>query len=179
MAHRGIRDAPARNEDTHRSRTLETGGRTQEIQRLIGRSVRAMIDDFKFGEFTVKLDCDVLVADGGTRTAAITGAGVAIVEAFNWMVENGKLSESPVKRRVAAVSVGVIDGEARLDLDYLEDVRAEVDMNVVMSSVGQFVEVQGTGEHGTFDRTQLNSLLDLAIAGIVELDHAQQAALGI
>lgn len=155
------------------------GGRTQEIQRLIGRSVRAMIDDFKFGEFTVKLDCDVLVADGGTRTAAITGAGVAIVEAFNWMVENGKLSESPVKRRVAAVSVGVIDGEARLDLDYLEDVRAEVDMNVVMSSVGQFVEVQGTGEHGTFDRTQLNSLLDLAIAGIGELDRAQQAALGV
>lgn len=155
------------------------GGRTQEIQRLIGRSVRAMIDDFKFGEFTVKLDCDVLVADGGTRTAAITGAGVAIVEAFNWMVENGKLAESPVKRRVAAVSVGVIDGETRLDLDYPEDVRAEVDMNVVMSSVGQFVEVQGTGEHGTFDRTQLNSLLDLAIAGIGELDRAQQAALGV
>lgn len=155
------------------------GGRTQEIQRLIGRSVRAMIDDFKFGEFTVKLDCDVLVADGGTRTAAITGACVSIVEAFNWMVENGKLSESPVKRRVAAVSVGVIDGEARLDLDYLEDVRAEVDMNVVMSSTGQFVEVQGTGEHGTFDRAQLNSLLDLAIAGIVELDSTQQAALGI
>src|SRR6476660_4394554 len=113
----------------------QLGGRTQEIQRLIGRSVRAMIDDFKFGEFTVKLDCDVLVADGGTRTAAITGACVSIVEAFNWMVENGKLAESPVKRRVAAVSVGVIDGEARLDLDYLEDVRAEVDMNVVMSSV--------------------------------------------
>lgn len=155
------------------------GGRTQEIQRLIGRSVRAMIDDFRFGEFTLKLDCDVLVADGGTRTAAITGAGVAIVEAFNWMVENGKLAESPVKRRVAAVSVGVIDGEARLDLDYLEDVRAEVDMNVVMSSVGQFVEVQGTGEHGTFDRAQLNSLLDLAIAGIGELDRAQQAALGV
>lgn len=155
------------------------GGRTQEIQRLIGRSVRAMIDDFKFGEFTIKLDCDVLVADGGTRTAAITGASVAIVEAFNWMVENGKLAESPVKRRVAAVSVGVIDGEPRLDLDYLEDVRAEVDMNVVMSSVGQFVEVQGTGEHGTFDRAQLNSLLDLAIAGIGELDRAQQAALGI
>lgn len=155
------------------------GGRTQEIQRLIGRSVRGMIDDFKFGEFTVKLDCDVLVADGGTRTAAITGAGVAIVEAFKWMVDNGKLAESPVKRRVAAVSVGVIDGEARLDLDYLEDVRAEVDMNVVMSSTGQFVEVQGTGENGTFDRAQLNSLLDLAIAGIVELDRAQQAALGV
>lgn len=162
---------------TNRERS-QLGGRTQEIQRLIGRSVRAMIDDFTFGEFTVKLDCDVLVADGGTRTAAITGAGVAIVEAFNWMVENGKVPVTPVKRRVAAVSVGIIDGEPRLDLDYLEDVRAEVDMNVVMSSTGQFVEVQGTGEHGTFDRTQLNSLLDLAIAGIADLDRAQQAALG-
>ena len=162
---------------TNRERS-QLGGRTQEIQRLIGRSVRAMIDDFTFGEFTVRLDCDVLVADGGTRTAAITGAGVAIVEAFNWMVETGKVPVTPVKRRVAAVSVGIIDGEPRLDLDYLEDVRAEVDMNVVMSSTGQFVEVQGTGEHGTFDRVQLNSLLDLAVAGIVELDRAQQAALG-
>jgi len=137
-----------------------------------------MLDDFSFGEFTVKLDCDVLVADGGTRTAAITGASVAIVDAFRWMVENGKLSTNPVKRRVAAVSVGIIDGEPRLDLDYSEDVRAEVDMNVVMSSVGQFVEVQGTGEQGTFDRSQLNTLLDLAVAGIAELDKAQQAALG-
>ena len=162
---------------TNRERS-QLGGRTQEIQRLIGRSVRAMIDDFSFGEFTVKLDCDVLVADGGTRTAAITGAGVAIVEAFSWMVENGKVPVTPVKRRVAAVSVGIIDGEPRLDLDYLEDVRAEVDMNVVMSSTGQFVEVQGTGEHGTFDRVQLNSLLDLAVAGIEELDRAQQAVLG-
>ncbi|MEO5903547.1 MAG: ribonuclease PH [Gemmatimonadaceae bacterium] len=162
---------------TNRERS-QLGGRTQEIQRLIGRSVRAMIDDFTFGEFTVRLDCDVLVADGGTRTAAITGAGVAIVEAFNWMVETGKVPVTPVKRRVAAVSVGIVDGEPRLDLDYFEDVRAEVDMNVVMSSTGQFVEVQGTGEHGTFDRTQLNSLLDLAVAGIADLDRAQQAALG-
>jgi len=155
----------------------QLGGRTQEIQRLIGRSVRAMIDDFKFGEFTVKLDCDVLVADGGTRTAAITGACVAIVDAFEWMVSNGKLSKSPVKRRVAAVSVGVIDGEARLDLDYEEDVHAEVDMNVVMSSQGKFVEVQGTGEHGTFDRAQLDELLELAIRGIRTLDAAQVKAL--
>jgi ribonuclease PH len=162
---------------TSRERS-QVGGRTQEIQRLIGRSVRAMLDDFSFGEFTVKLDCDVLVADGGTRTAAITGASVAIVDAFRWMVENGKLSTTPIKRRVAAISVGIIDGEPRLDLDYSEDVRAEVDMNVVMSSVGQFVEVQGTGEHGTFDRSQLNTLLDLAVAGISELDKAQQAALG-
>ena len=155
----------------------QLGGRTQEIQRLIGRSVRAMLDDFRFGEFTVKLDCDVLVADGGTRTAAITGASVAIVDAFDWMVANGKLKETPVKRRVAAVSVGVIDGEARLDLDYEEDVRAEVDMNVVMSNEGKFVEVQGTGEHGTFDRRQLNDLLDLAISGIRALDAAQAKAL--
>jgi ribonuclease PH len=155
----------------------QLGGRTQEIQRLIGRSVRAMLDDFKFGEFTVKLDCDVLVADGGTRTAAITGASVAIVDAFDWMVGVGKLAKTPIKRRVAAVSVGVIDGEARLDLDYEEDVRAEVDMNVVMSSEGKFVEVQGTGEHGTFDRAQLDELVDLAIAGIRALDSAQTEAL--
>jgi ribonuclease PH len=155
----------------------QLGGRTQEIQRLIGRSVRAMLDDFKFGEFTIKLDCDVLVADGGTRTAAITGACVAVVDAFDWMVSNGKLATTPVKRRVAAVSVGVIDGEPRLDLDYEEDVRAEVDMNVVMSNQGEFVEVQGTGEHGTFDRGQLDQLLELAIAGIRALDTAQAKAL--
>jgi len=136
-----------------------------------------MLDDFKFGEFTMKLDCDVLVADGGTRTAAITGASVAIVDAFDWMVETGKLAATPVKRRVAAVSVGVVDGEVRLDLDYEEDVRAEVDMNVVMSSAGQFVEVQGTGEHGTFDRAQLDQLLELAISGIHSLDAAQMKAL--
>ncbi len=137
-----------------------------------------MLDDFSFGEFTVKLDCDVLVADGGTRTAAITGAAVAIVDAFDWMVAAGNIPSSPVRRRVAAISVGIVDGEARLDLDYPEDVRAEVDMNVVMSSTGQFVEVQGTGEHGTFDRGQLNGLLDLAVAGIMQLDELQQAALG-
>jgi len=156
----------------------QLGGRTQEIQRLIGRSVRAMLDDFNFGEFTVKLDCDVLVADGGTRTAAITGAAVAIVDAFDWMVANGKIASTPVRRRVAAISVGIVDGEPRLDLDYPEDVRAEVDMNVVMSSGTQFVEVQGTGEHGTFDREQLHSLLDLAVAGIARLDAFQQVALG-
>jgi ribonuclease PH len=155
----------------------QLGGRTQEIQRLIGRSVRAMLDDFKFGEFTIKLDCDVLVADGGTRTAAITGASVAIVDAFAWMVRDGLLLHTPVKRRVAAVSVGVIDGQPRLDLDYEEDVRAEVDMNVVMSSEGRFVEVQGTGEHGTFDRQQLDQLLELALNGIRALDTAQLAAL--
>ncbi|MEO8909096.1 MAG: ribonuclease PH [Gemmatimonadaceae bacterium] len=161
---------------TSRERS-QLGGRTQEIQRLIGRSVRAMLDDFKFGEYTLKLDCDVIVADGGTRTAAITGASVAIVDAFDWMVKAGKLQRSPVRRRVAAVSVGVIDGEPRLDLDYEEDVRAGVDMNVVMSSEGKFVEVQGTGEHGTFDRGELDRLLDLAISGIRTLDAAQTKAL--
>lgn len=156
----------------------KVGGRTQEIQRLIGRSVRAMLDDFRFGEFTVRLDCDVLLADGGTRTAAITGASVAIVDAFDWMVNAGKLKATPVKRRVAAVSVGLVDGEVRLDLDYEEDVRADVDMNVVMSSATNFVEVQGTGEHGTFDRKQLDDLLDVAIAGIKLLDSEQGKALG-
>jgi ribonuclease PH len=156
----------------------QVGGRTQEIQRLIGRSVRAMLDDFRFGEYTVKVDCDVLQADGGTRTASITGACVAVSDAFAWLVASGAVPVSPVKRRVAAVSVGVVDGEPRLDLDYLEDVRAGVDMNVVMSSEGGFVEVQGTGEHGTFDRREMDALLDLAVAGIAALDEAQRAALG-
>ena len=155
----------------------QVGGRTQEIQRLIGRSVRAMLDDFRFGEFTIKLDCDVIEADGGTRTAAITGACVAVIDAFDWMVTSGRLPASPVKRRVAAISVGVIDGQPRLDLDYEEDVRAEVDMNVVMSSAGRFVEVQGTGEHGTFGRDDLSALLDLAVSGIATLDEAQRTAL--
>lgn len=161
---------------TNRERQ-NVGGRTQEIQRLIGRSMRAMLDDYSFGEFTVKLDCDVLQADGGTRTAAITGACIAVSDAFAWLVSEGKIKETPVRRRVAAISVGVIDGEVRLDLDYDEDVRAEVDMNVVMSSGGQFVEVQGTGEHGTFDRKQLDALLDCAVSGISILDKAQAQAL--
>ena len=157
----------------------QVGGRTQEIQRLIGRSVRAMLDDFSFGEFTLKVDCDVLQADGGTRTAAITGASVAVCDAFDWMVATKRLKVSPVKRRVAAVSVGVVDGTPVLDLEYEEDVRAEVDANVVMSSEGRFVEVQGTGEKGTFARGELDTLLDLADAGIRALDAAQRAALGI
>ena len=161
---------------TSRERT-QLGGRTQEIQRLIGRSIRAMLDDFFFGEYTIKLDCDVLVADGGTRTASITGACVAASDAFSWLVSSGRLPASPVKRRIAAVSVGVVDGSPRLDLDYEEDVRAAVDMNVVMSSEGRFVEVQGTGEHGTFDRAELDALLDLAVKGLGQLDLAQQRAL--
>ena len=162
---------------TSRERS-QLGGRTQEIQRLIGRSIRATLDDFRFGEYTLKLDCDVLVADGGTRTASITGACVAVVDAFAWLVNTGRIATSPVKRRVAAVSVGVVDGSPRLDLDYDEDVRAAVDMNVVMSSEGRFVEVQGTGEHGTFDRRELDALVDLAIKGLHELDRAQQRVLG-
>jgi ribonuclease PH len=163
---------------TRTSREREKiGGRTQEIQRLIGRSLRAMLDDFKFGEFTIKVDCDVLQADGGTRTASITGASVAVVDAFDWLVREKKIRLSPVKRRVAAVSVGVIDGEPRLDLDYSEDVRAEVDMNVVMTSEGKYVEVQGTGEHGTFDRAALDRLLGLAEGGASTLLSAQEDAL--
>ncbi len=156
----------------------QLGGRTQEIQRLIGRSVRAMLDGFDFGEYTVRVDCDVLQADGGTRTAAITGACVAVHDAFAWMVASGRLAHSPVKRRVAAVSVGLVAAEPRLDLEYREDVAAEVDMNVVMSSVGEFVEVQGTGEKSTFDRGQLDRLLALAEQGIRALDAAQRRALG-
>ena len=155
----------------------QLGGRTQEIQRLIGRSIRAMLDDFRFGEHTLRVDCDVLQADGGTRTAAITGAAVAVADAFDAMSTAGVIPISPVKRLVAAVSVGVVDGEERLDLDYDEDVRAAVDMNVVMSSEGGFVEVQGTGEHGTFDRAQLDRMLDLASAGISRLLDAQREAL--
>jgi ribonuclease PH len=151
----------------------QLGGRTQEIQRLIGRSVRAMLDEFSFGEFTLRVDCDVLQADGGTRTAAITGASVAVRDAFAWMVERGHVARSPVRRMVAAVSVGIIGDEPRLDLEYAEDVRAEVDMNVVMTSEQRFVEVQGTGEHGTFDRTALDRLVQLAESGI-ELLLAEQ-----
>ena len=155
----------------------QLGGRTQEIQRLIGRSIRAMLDDFSFGEYTVRVDCDVLQADGGTRTAAITGACIAVIDAFEWMVRSKRTSASPVKRRVAAVSVGIVNGERRLDLDYAEDVRAEVDMNVVMTSERRFVEVQGTGEHGTFDRPALDALLGLATDGITELLEIQRSAI--
>ena len=155
----------------------QIGGRTQEIQRLIGRSIRAMLDDFRFGEHTIKIDCDVLQADGGTRTASITGACIAVIDAFDWMVREKKIAVSPIRRRVAAVSIGIVDGQPRVDLDYGEDVRAAVDMNVVCTSEGRFVEVQGTGEHGTFDRDALNHLLDLATSAIAELDGLQRAAL--
>lgn len=155
----------------------QVGGRTQEIQRLIGRSVRAMLSGFDFGERTIKVDCDVLIADGGTRTAAITGACVAVSDAFSWLMAQGTLAVSPVVHRVAAVSVGIVDGVPVLDLDYPEDVRAGVDMNVVMVDARKFVEVQGTGENSTFDRDELDVLLALASSGIVALHAAQSTAL--
>jgi ribonuclease PH len=156
------------------------GGRTHEISRLIGRSLRACIDLKALGENSVVLDCDVLQADGGTRTAAITGAYVALHDAVTWMAKRGLLAGKPaaaVHRSVAAVSVGVIDGEPRLDLCYEEDVAAEVDMNIVCTGAGDFVEVQGTGESGVFDRAQLDALLDLGVAGCRQLAGRQEAAL--
>jgi ribonuclease PH len=155
----------------------QVGGRTQEIQRLIGRSVRVMLSGFEYGERTIKVDCDVLLADGGTRTAAITGACVAVCDAFGWLVQQGHLAASPVIHRVAAVSVGIVDGVPVLDLDYPEDVRAGVDMNVVMVDASTFVEVQGTGEHTTFNRAELDQLLGLAEAGIRRLHDAQRSVL--
>ena len=154
------------------------GGRTHEISRLIGRSLRATVDLAALGENSVALDCDVLQADGGTRTAAITGAYVALADAVRWLRDQGALAKpDPLIRSVSAVSVGVIAAEARLDLMYEEDVRAETDMNVVVTGTGQFVEVQGTAEGVPFRRDELDGLLDLAVAGCAELTLLQQAAL--
>ncbi len=151
-------------------------GRTQEIQRLIGRSLRAAVDLVALGERTVTVDCDVLVADGGTRTASITGACVALERAFQRLVREGELPASPLAQWVAAVSVGIVDGDARLDLEYVEDVAADVDFNVVSLADGRFVEVQGTAEGAPFDRRQLDRLVDLAQTGIRELLSLQRAA---
>jgi ribonuclease PH len=156
------------------------GGRTHEISRLIGRSLRACVDLKALGENSVVLDCDVLQADGGTRTAAITGAYVALHDAVTWLAERKALAgkvDKVMHRSVAAVSVGIIAGEPRLDLCYEEDVAAEVDMNVVCTGTGDFVEVQGTGEAGIFAREQLDALLDLGVAGCLELADAQRKAL--
>ncbi|PRQ10839.1 ribonuclease PH [Corynebacterium sp. 13CS0277] len=152
-------------------------GRTHEISRLVGRSLRAAIDLGQLGENTIAIDCDVLQADGGTRTAAITGAYVALADAVAELKRRGVLTGNPLKQPVAAVSVGLIDGHVCLDLPYEEDSRAEVDMNVVMTADGAFVEVQGTGEAGTFTRAQMTELLDAAERGCTELFAAQQAAL--
>lgn len=154
-------------------------GRSQEIQRLIGRAIRAAIDLEKLGTRTLWVDCDVLQADGGTRTAAITGAFVALALAVRALMAAGKLAESPLLQPVAAVSVGIVGGEPLLDLPYVEDVAASVDMNLVMNAAGEFIEVQGTGEEATFSETQLAQLLALGKAGIRELLAAQQAALRI
>ena len=151
------------------------GGRTQEISRLIGRSLRAVIDNNALGENTIVLDCDVLQADGGTRTAAITGAFVALSDAITWAKANGhvKADAKVLRDSVSAVSVGIIDGAPMLDLCYEEDVRAETDMNVVISGSGKFIEVQGTAEGEPFDRALLDSLLDLAVAGCSTLAELQ------
>ena len=153
------------------------GGRTHEISRLVGRSLRAIIDYQALGENTIVLDCDVLQADGGTRTAAITGAYVALADACAHLKGIGALKGEPLKGSVAAVSVGIIDGEPRLDLPYEEDVRAQTDMNIVMTGDGRFVEVQGTAEGQAFDRALLDQLLDLASAGCSTLTGMQQKAL--
>lgn len=152
------------------------GGRTLEIQRLIGRSLRACIDLKVLGENTLTLDCDVLQADGGTRTAAITGACVAMRDALNWMVSREKLRKMPAFNYIAAVSVGIYRGQPVLDLDYAEDVLAETDMNVVMNEEGHFIEVQGTAEDKSFSREQLNSMLSLAEGGIIQLLELQKNA---
>ena len=153
-------------------------GRTHEISRLVGRSLRAAVDLEELGENTIQLDCDVLQADGGTRTASITGAYVALADAIAHLKAEGVVPGEPLLDPIAAVSVGIIDGEICLDLPYEEDSRAEVDLNVVMQESGDFVEIQGTGEHGLFGREELNEMLDVAQKGCRELIAAQKAALG-
>jgi len=155
------------------------GGRTQEISRLVGRSLRGVVDMKALGENTIVIDCDVLQADGGTRTAAITGAYVALQDAISWAKEKGHIAKgaNPLKQSVAAVSVGIINGQATLDLCYEEDVTAGTDMNIVCTGDGNFIEVQGTAEGEPFDRTLLNQLLDLGAAGCAQLTKLQAAAL--
>jgi len=154
-------------------------GRTQEIQRLIGRSLRAIIDLDKLGERTIQIDCDVIQADGGTRTASITGAFVALHDAIGTLLDKQLITESPLRDFVAAISVGVYEGTPVLDLDYIEDSGCDTDMNVVMTGNGGFVEIQGTAEGTPFRRDEMNAMLDLAQAGITELIAKQKAALGL
>jgi ribonuclease PH len=156
----------------------KVGGRTHEIQRLIGRSLRAIVDLEKLGPRSLWVDCDVIEADGGTRTASITGAYVALRMAVNRLLEEGLLEEDPVTDSVAAISVGVVDGQPVLDLSYAEDVRAEVDMNVVMTGSGRFIEVQGTAEGAPYTTADLNRMLALAKSGIRELTEAQARVVG-
>lgn len=154
-------------------------GRTQEIQRLIGRSLRAVVDLKKLGERTIQIDCDVIQADGGTRTASVTGAFVALHDAVGFLIRKQALAESPLTDFVAAISVGVVDGEPVLDLDYVEDSNCDTDMNVVMTGSGGFVEIQGTAEGAPFNRGEMDSLLDLAQAGIIRLVGLQKKALSV
>jgi ribonuclease PH len=154
-------------------------GRTQEIQRLIGRSLRSVFDLARLGERTIQLDCDVLQADGGTRTAAITGAFVAAHDAVGWLLAQGRIEASPISDFVAAVSVGLVEGEVLLDLEYVEDAGCDTDMNVVMTGRGGFVEVQGTAEGAPFTRAQMDRMLGLAARGVEELVAAQRRALGL
>jgi ribonuclease PH len=155
----------------------KVGGRTHEIQRLIGRSLRAVIDLDALGERTIQIDCDVIQADGGTRTASITGAYVALVDALNGLVAKGLLATAPIKESVAAVSVGIVEGKPILDLNYDEDFRAAVDMNFVITGNGLFVEVQGTAEEAPFSLTELDALRDLALGGCGQLARLQRLAL--
>lgn len=166
----------ATEQRTPRERT-GAGGRTHEIQRLIGRSLRAMLTGFEFGEHTIRVDCDVLQADGGTRTAAISGAAVALADATAWLARTAGVSD-PFAGLVAAVSVGIVAGEVRLDLCYAEDRDAQVDANIVVREPDHLVEVQATAEHGTFDRSQLDRLLELARGGVAQIFAAQRAVLG-
>ncbi len=159
-------------------RSSISGGRTKEIQRLIGRALRAAVDLAAMGPCTARVDCDVLQADGGTRTAAITGAWVALADAFAARIAEGKLERSPIVDHVAAVSVGIVEGAELLDLEYVEDVAADVDANLVMTGTGRFVEVQGTAEGEPFTRDQLDALIELGAKGIAELVVKQREALG-
>jgi ribonuclease PH len=160
---------PSATHDRKEREFMKLSGRTQEIQRLIGRSLRSTVDMGLLGERTIVIDADVLQADGGTRTTAITGSYVALKDAIGQLIEQGLLTTSPLIHQVAAISVGLIEGEAYLDLDYIEDVKADVDFNVVMNEVGGIIEAQGTAEAGSFSRSQLNQIIDRAEAGITTL----------
>ena len=157
-------------------RSSINGGRTKEIQRLIGRSLRAAVDMDAMGSVTARIDCDVLQADGGTRTASITGAWIALADAFDTWVAAGKMETNPIVANIAAISVGVVDGQALLDLEYTEDVSADVDANVVMTGDGKIIEVQGTAEGEPFDRAMLDTMLDFATAGIADLVDMQNGS---
>lgn len=162
---------------SQRRKRNRTDGRTQEIQRLIGRSLRAIIDLDKLGENSIHIDCDVVQADGGTRTASITGAYIALCDAVRFALKKGFITETPIREAIAAVSVGMLHGALLVDLDYREDVEADVDMNVVMTESGGFVEVQGTGEEATFSRRELDKMLAAAQKAITELFSIQRTAL--